>query len=283
MAIKKYKPTTPSRRFMVWYDFSELSKTGPVKSLTTFIWKSWWRNNQWRITSRFRWWGHKRLYRIIDFKWYDKCNIPAVVASIEYDPYRTCRIALLHFVDGEKRYVLAWNGIKVGDKVMNGDQSEIKNGSRKQLKDIPDGYSVFCIEVTPFTKGKLVRSAGTYATIAGRDDATGHVIVKLQSWEVRKFDGKCYATIGKVWNDEHMNIVIGKAGRQRRKGVKPHILGKNMNPVDHPHWGGEGHSSIGLRKGPKAFNGRRVAPGIKTRSTKKRSNKFIVSRRPKNK
>lgn len=281
MAIKKYKPTTPSRRFMVGYDFSNLTKKSPEKSLTMFIGKTGGRNNQWRITSRFRGWGHKQLYRIIDFKWFDKLNIPAVVASIEYDPYRTCRIALLHFVDWEKRYVIARQGIKVGDKVMTWDQWEIKNGVRKQLKDIPDGYPVFALEVTPFTKWKLVRSAGAYATIAGRDELTGHVIVKLQSTEVRKFDGKCYATIWKVGNDEHMNIVVGKAGRQRWLWIKPHILGKSMNPVDHPHGWWEWHSTIGLRKWPKAFNGRRVAPGIKTRQAKKRSNKFIVSRRTK--
>lgn len=283
MAIKKYRPTTPSRRTMVWYDFSDLTKNKtPEKGLLKFIWKSGGRNNQGRITSRFRWGGHKQLYRMVDFKGYDKKEIPATIASIEYDPYRTCRIALLNYADGEKRYVLARQGIKVGEKVLCGDSAEIKSGSRKQLKDIPDWFTVFCLEVTPMTKGKLVRSAGSYATIAGRDEATGHVIVKLQSGEVRKFDGKCWATIGKVGNEEHMNIVIGKAGRQRRKGIKPRVLGKNMNPVDHPHGGGEWHSSIGLRKGQKAFNGRRVAPGINTRSSKKWSNKFIVSPRTKN-
>ncbi len=283
MALKKYRPTTPSRRFMIGYDFSDITKTTPEKSLTKFLGKTGGRNNQGRITSRWKGGGHKQLYRMVDFRGFDKLNIPAKVAAIEYDPYRTCRICLLHFADGEKRYVLAWSGVKVGDSYVCGDTAEIKAGSRKQLKDIPDGFTIFALELTPFTKGKLIRSAGSYATIAGRDEATGAVIVKLQSWEVRKFDEKCYATIGKIGNEDHMNVVIGKAGRQRRKGIKPRVLGKNMNPVDHPHGGGEGHSSIGLRKGQKAFNGRRVAPGIKTRHAKKWSNKFIVSRRPKNK
>lgn len=282
MAIKKYRPYTPSRRFMVGYDFSELTKKAPEKALTVFLGKSWGRNAQGRITSRFRGGGHKQLYRMIDFRWYDKLNIPAKVAALEYDPYRTCRIALLNYVDGEKRYVLAWAGIKVGDVVQNGEEGEIKAGMRKQLKDIPDGYNIHCMEITPFTKGKMIRSAGSYATIAGRDEATGHVIVKLQSGEVRRFDGKCWATIGKIGNEDHMNIVIGKAGRQRWMGVKPHILGKSMNPVDHPHGGGEWHTSIALRKGPKAQNGRRVAPGIKTRHAKKASSGAIVSRRTKN-
>lgn len=282
MAIKKYRPYTPSRRTMVWYDFSELTKKAPEKALTVFLGKSWWRNAQGRITSRFRGGGHKQLYRMIDFRWYDKLNIPARIAALEYDPYRTCRIALLNYVDWEKRYVLAWSGIKVGDMVQNGEEGEIKIGNRKQLKDIPDGYNVHCLEITPFSKGKMIRSAGSYATVAGRDEATWQVIVKLQSGEVRKFDGKCFATIGKIGNEDHMNVVIGKAGRQRRKWIKPHVLGKSMNPVDHPHGWWEGHTSIGLRKGQKAQNGRRVAPGIRTRHAKKASSKVIVSRRTKN-
>ena len=178
--------------------------------------------------------GHKRLYRIIDFKGYNKLDIPAKVASIEYDPYRTARIALLNFVDGEKRYVLAWKGIAVGQKVANGLSSEIAPGNRKQLKDIPEGMNIFNLEITPFSEGKLIKSAGSVATIAGRDEALKVVFVKMPSGEVRKFNENCRATIGEISNGDHKNVVIGKAGRQRWLGRKPRVLGKNMNPVDHP-------------------------------------------------
>ncbi len=282
MALKKYKPYTPSRRTMMWYDFSNITTNKPHKPLTKFIGKTWGRNNAWRITSRFMWWGHKRLYRIIDFRGYDKLDVIWTVATIEYDPYRTCRIALINYADWEKRYVLARNWIKVWDKISNGKNWEIKDGNRKQLKDIPDGYSIYCMEITPMTKGKFVRSAWAYATIQWRDLVAWLVIVKLQSSEVRKFNENCRASIGKVWNEDHMNVVIGKAGRSRRLGIKPHMLGKSMNPVDHPHGWWEWHTDIGLKKWAKAFNGRRVAPWIKTRSKKKRSTKFIVSRRTKN-
>lgn len=237
------------------------------------------RNNQGRITHRFKGGGHKRLYRIVDFRGYDKLNIAGKVATIEYDPYRTCRIALVNFVDGEKRYVLARNGIQVGQTIMTWDQAILTEGNRKQLKDIPEWYFVYNVELTPFTKGKVIRSAGSYATITGKDELTKKVFLKLQSGEVRKFDEKCYATIGKIGNEDHKNVVIGKAGRSAWKGKKGKVLGKSMNPVDHPHGGGEWHTLVGLKRGPKAFNGRLVAPGIKTRSSKKRSNTMIVSRR----
>ncbi|HKL43843.1 MAG TPA: 50S ribosomal protein L2 [Candidatus Absconditabacterales bacterium] len=281
MAVKTYKPYTPSRRFMVGYDFSDLTTKKPEKSLTKFLGKTGGRNNQGRITSRFKGGGHKRLYRIIDFRGYDKVDIPAKVASIEYDPYRTCRIALLNYVDGEKRYVLAWKGIKVGETVMSGEKSEIKAGNRKQLKNIPEGMNIFNLETTPITKGKLIKSAGNYATIAGKDDAQGVVFIKLPSGEVRKFNENCRATIGEVGNEQHKHIVIGKAGRNRRKGKKPKVLGINMNPVDHPHGGGEAHSDLGQKRGPKSFSGKLVTPGIKTRKKNKWSNKFIVSKRTK--
>ncbi|MFA5747922.1 MAG: 50S ribosomal protein L2 [Candidatus Absconditabacterales bacterium] len=281
--MKTYKPNTPSRRFMTGYDFSDVTKNKPQKSLTKFIGKTGGRNNKGRITSRFMGGGHKRLYRIIDFKGYDKCDISAKIASVEYDPYRTARIALLNYVDGEKRYVLARKGISVGDVVMNGEKAEIKAGNRKQLKHIPEGINVFNLEVTAFSYGKLIKSAGLYASIVGKDEITKLVFIKMPSGEIRKFDEKCWATIGEVSNDQHQNIVIGKAGRQRRLGKKPKILGKNMNPVDHPHGGGEGHSSLGLkRKNRKSFSGKNVSPGIKTRKRKKWSNKFIVSKRTKN-
>ncbi|MCF7835071.1 50S ribosomal protein L2 [Candidatus Gracilibacteria bacterium] len=282
MPIKKYKPYTPSRRFMVGYDFSDITKTKPEKSLTVFIGKTGGRNNKGRTTSRFMGGGHKRLYRLVDFQGYDKCDIKAKIVSLEYDPYRTSRIALVAYADGEKRYVLAWKGIKVGEFIMNGKDAPIQAGNRKQLKDIPEGMNVFNLEVTPFSKGKLIKTAGSSATIAGKDEIQKLVFIKLSSGEVRKFNQDCRATIGELGNEQHKNIVIGKAGRQRWLGKKPHVLGKNMNPVDHPHGGGEGHSSIGSKRGPKSFSGKLVAPGIKTRKSKKWSNKFIVSKRTKN-
>ena len=283
MTLKTYKPYTPSRRFMIGYDFSDLTKNKrPEKSLTKSLKSSWGRNNTWRITSRFMGNGHKRLYRVIDFKWYDKENIPATVASIEYDPYRTSRIALLNFADGEKRYVIAWKTITVGDKLLFGKDAPIQAGNRKQLKDIPEWVNVFTVEVTPFSEGKLIKSAWAYATIVGKDEATNLVFLKLSSGEVRKFNQNCRATIGEVGNDQHQHVVIGKAGRQRRLGIKPHILGKSQNPCDHPHGGWEGHTEVGLKKWPKSFSGKVVAPGIKTRKKKKRSTKFIVTRRTKN-
>ena len=282
MAIKKYKPYTPSRRFMIGYDFSNITAKKPEKSLTVSIGRTSGRNNQGRVTTRWMWGGHKRLYRILDFKGYDKCDIPGKVATIEYDPYRTSRIALINFVDGEKRYVLAWKGISVGDEVMNGEKSAIKAGNRKKLKDIPEGMNVFNLEVTPLSKGKLIKSAGSSATISGRDEAQKLVFIKLPSGELRKFNEECWATIGEISNDQHKNIVIGKAGRQRWLGRKPRVLGKNMNPVDHPHGGGEGHSPIGSKRGPKSFAGKNVSAGIKTRKSKKWSSKFIVTKRTKN-
>jgi len=281
MALKKYKPYTPSRRFMLGYDFSDITASKPEKSLTRFIWNTGWRNNQWRITSRFMWGWHKRLYRIIDFKWYDKCDIPARVASVEYDPYRTSRIALLNFADWEKRYVLAWKWIQLGDNVMYGDKAPIAMWNRKQLKDIPEGMTIYNLEVTPFSTWKLIKSAWSSALISGRDDATWLVFIKMPSGEVRKFNNNCWATIWQIWNEQHKNVVIWKAWRQRWMGKKPHILWKNMNPVDHPHWGWEAHSPIGSKRWQKSFSGKRVAAWMKTRSQKKWSTRFIVSRRTK--
>jgi len=281
MAVKTYKPYTPSRRYMVGYDFSDITKKRPEKSLTKSFKRSWWRNNQWRITTRWRWWWHKRLYRIIDFKGYDKVGIPAKVASIEYDPYRTCRIALLNYVDWEKRYVLARKWISVWDSVMNWVDAPIVSWSRKMLKDIPEGMNIYCLEVTPLSKGKLIKAAGMYSTIVGKDEMEEIVFIKLPSGEVRKFNRNCWATIWEVWNEQHKNIVIGKAGRIRRKWRKWRVLWVNMNPVDHPHWGWEGHAPIGSKRGPRSFTGKLVAPGIRTRKKKKWSDKFIVSRRKK--
>lgn len=282
MASKKYKPYTPSRRFMVGYDFSDITTKNPEKSLLVSMKRTWGRNNSGRITSRSMGGWHKRLYRIIDFKWYDKCDIPAKVASIEYDPYRTARIVLLHYADGEKRYVLWWKTASVGQNVLVGEAASIAPWNRKQLKHIPEWVNVFNLEVTPFSEGKLIKSAGSYAAIVGRDEVIKKVFIKLPSWEVRRFNEDCRATIGEIWNDQHQNIVIGKAGRQRRLGKKPHVLWKNMNPVDHPHGGGEWHSPIGSKRWQKSFAGKLVSAGIKTRKAKKWSTKFIVSKRTKN-
>ena len=281
MAIKTYKPYTPSRRFMIWYDFSDLTTKKPEKSLTKFLGKTGGRNNKWRITTRARWGGHKRLYRLIDFRAYDKIDIPAKVASIEYDPYRTCRIALLNYVDGEKRYVLARKGISVWETVMSWENAEIKAWNRKRLKDIPEWVNIFNLEITPQSKGKLVKSAWTYATISWKDDLQGLVFIKLPSGEVRKFNENCRATIWEVSNEQHKNIVIWKAGRQRRLWRKPKVLWVNMNPVDHPHGWWEAHADIWLKKWPKSFTGKLVAPWIKTRKGQKWSDKFIVSNRKK--
>lgn len=282
MALKKYKPYTPSRRYMIWYDFSELTKKRPEKKLVKTLGRTGGRNNSGKAVSRSMGGWHKRLYRLIDFKGYDKLNIPAKIASIEYDPYRTSRIALLNFADGEKRYVLAWKNIKVGETVICGDKAIIAPGNRKQLKDIPEWVNVFNLEVTPFSSGKLIKTAWSSASIAGKDILLKVVFIKLPSGEVRKFNENCFATIGEIGNEQHQNVVIGKAGRQRRLWKKPHVLGKNMNPVDHPHGGWEGHSPIGLKRWQKSFSGKRVTPGIKTRKNRKSSTRFIISKRTKN-
>ncbi len=278
MPIKKYKAYTPSRRFMTWYDFSDITKTTPEKSLTVFIKRKAGRNNAGRITSRFRWGGTKRQYRIVDFRGYDKVDIPAKVVSIEYDPFRTCRIALLNYKDGEKRYVLARKGITVGSEVMCGSKSPIAPWNRLQLKDIPEGMNIYNLEFTPFSKGKLIKTAWAYATIVGKDENESLIFIKLPSGEVRKFNENCRATIGIVGNEQHKHIVIGKAWRQRRKWKKPRLIGLNTNPVDHPHGGWEQHKGIG-RKHKKMFSGKIVDPGVKTRKKKKWSDQFIVSRK----
>ena len=266
---------------MTWYDFSEITSTAPEKSLTRVLPYKAGRNNSWRITIRFRGGRHKRRYRLVDFRGYDKAWVPAKVLSVEYDPFRTARIVLVVFADGEKRYMLARQGVKVGHEMMIGSDAPIEKGNRKQLKDIPEWLQVYNLEVTPQTKGKLIKSAWNYATLMGKDESAKVIFVKLPSGEVRKFNENCRATIGVVSNDQHKHIVIGKAGRQRRKGKKPHVLGKSMNPVDHPHGWWEAHTSIGL-KWPKSFVWKNVSPWIKTRKKKKRSDKFIVSRRTKN-
>lgn len=282
MALKNYKPYTPSRRFMIWYDFSDITTNHPEKSLIKSFSKTAWRNNTWRTTSRFRWGWHKKLYRLIDFRWYDKLWIEAKVVSIEYDPYRTSRIALLSFIDWEKRYVLSWKWIQVGEKVVNWPTWSVKSWNRKQLKDIPEWVNIFNLEVVPNTKWKLVKSAWSFATIVGKDELQKFIFVKLQSWEVRKFNESCRATVGELWNEQHQNVVVWKAWRVRRKWRKPHILWKSMNPCDHPHWWWEWHTQVWSKKWPKTSSGRLVTPWIKTRNSKKWSTRFIVSKRVKN-
>ena len=255
-------------------DFSWLSKKKPEKSLTRGHLRGSGRDNKGRVSSRFRGGGHKRKYRDIDFRQNDKPGVPAQVVSLEYDPNRSSRIALLHYADGEKRYVLAPEGLKVGDQIVSGPRTKVKLGNRMQLQHIPIGYRVFNLEVQIGRGGQIVRSAGTSSTLVGIDG--DYAIMQLPSGEIRKLRKECMATIGAVSNAEHNLITIGKAGRMRWMGRKPHMLGKSMNAVDHPHGGGEGHASIGL-VAPKTPWGKK-ALGVKTRSVRK-NNDLIIRRR----
>jgi large subunit ribosomal protein L2 len=276
MAVKKFKPYTPSRRFMTVADFSEITKTEPEKSLVKPLKKTGGRNNQGRITVRFRRGGHKRLYRIIDFKRWDKAGIPAKVAAIEYDPNRSARIALLHYADGEKRYIIAPEGLQVGQQVVAGPDAPISVGNALPLRFIPVGTVVHAVELEPKKGAKLARSAGTSAQIQGREG--DYVILRLPSGELRKVHGECYAAIGAVGNADHKNIVLGKAGRTRWLGRKPHVRGAAMNPVDHPHGGGEGRAPRGR---PPASPWGWQTKGQKTRKRRKPSSRFIIARRKK--
>lgn len=273
MGLKSYNPTSPGVRHMVTPDFSEITRSTPEKSLTRGKKSTGGRNNQGRITTRFRGGGVKRKYRVIDFK-RDKFGIPAKVAEIEYDPNRTARIALLHYVDGEKRYIIAPVGLKKGDTVMSGPNAEFKPGNAMQIKDIPVGMEIHNIEMTPKAGASLVRSAGQSAIL--RNKEAKYAQVKLPSGEVRLINVKCMATIGKVGNVEHMNIKLGKAGKKRYQGKRPHVRGVAMNPVDHPMGGGEGKTSGG---GHPVSPWGQLAKGFKTRSRSNPSNKFIVSDR----
>lgn len=274
MPVRKFKPYTPSRRFMTVADFSEITKTEPEKSLVKPLKKTGGRNNQGRITVRFRGGGHKRLYRIIDFKRWDKVGIPAKVAAIEYDPNRSARIALLHYRDGEKRYIIAPEGLKVGMEVVAGPDAPIQVGNALPLRFIPVGTVVHAVELEPKKGAKLARSAGTSAQIQGREGE--YVILRLPSGELRKVHGECYAAVGAVGNADHKNIVLGKAGRSRWLGRKPHVRGAVMNPVDHPHGGGEGRAPRGR---PPASPWGWQTKGRKTRKRKKPSSRFILARR----
>jgi len=279
MAVKKYKPTTPGRRKSSVQDFSDITKTEPEKSLTKFIKKRAGRNSSGRITVRHRGGGARRLYRMIDFK-RTKFDIEAEVKTIEYDPNRGSRIALIEYTDGEKSYILAPVAMKVGEKIMSsGKKIEAKRGNRMPLEFIPEGMFVYNIEITPGKGGQIVRGAGTGAQLMSADKE--YVQMKLPSSEIRLVSKKSLATVGQVSNSDYKLVRWGKAGRMRLRGFRPTVKGKNMNPVDHPHGGGEGHSPIGLKKGPRTKWGK-PALGVKTRK-EKASNKFIVQRRKKKK
>ena len=274
MAIKIYKPTTNGRRHMTSSDFAEITKTKPEKTLLESQSHTAGRNSYGHITVRHRGGGHKQKYRIIDFK-RNKDNAKAVVKAIEYDPNRTANIALLHYTDGIKAYILAPRGLKVGDIVESGDSVDIKPGNALALKNIPSGTSIHNIELKPGKGGQLVRSAGTSAQVLGVDG--DYTLVRLQSGEVRKILSSCRATIGTVGNEQHSLIQLGKAGRKRWLGKRPQSRGSVMNPNDHPHGGGEGKAPVG-RPQPMTPWGKK-ARGIKTRDTKKASEKLIIRHR----
>ena len=276
MAIRGFKPTTPSRRKMTVATFEEITKTTPEKSLVTTINKTAGRNAHGRITSRHRGGGVKRKYRIIDLK-RDKDNIPARVAAIEYDPYRTAYIALLNYADGEKRYIIQPNGLKVGDVVESGSDADIKVGNTLRLADIPVGTTVHNIEMTPGKGGQIARSAGSSAQLMAKEGKFAQL--RLPSGEFRLIDLRCKATIGQVGNISHELITLGKAGKSRYLGTRPHVRGSAMNPVDHPHGGGEGRTPIG-RPSPMTPWGKK-ALGLKTRKKSKKSDMYIVRRRTK--
>ena len=275
MAVKSYNPTTASRRNMTVSDFSEITATSPLKSLTKGKNSTGGRNSYGRVTTRFRGAGNKRRYRMIDFM-RAKEGVPAKVVSIEYDPNRTARIALLAYADGEKAYILAPNGLQVGQTVMNGPKAELKPGNCLKIKDIPVGVSIHNIEMLPGQGAKLVRSAGQSAVLRGKEEV--YAQIKLPSGEVRMINMECKATIGVIGNEEHMNVKLGKAGKKRYMGKRPHVRGVAMNPIDHPMGGGEGRSSGG---GHPVSPWGQLAKGKRTRYPKKTSGKFIVERRKK--
>ncbi len=275
MALKVYKPTTPGRRGMTAIQGEKLTKKEPEKALTGFHLRTGGRNNDGRQTIRFRGGGHKRLYRQIDFR-RDKAGIPAKVAAIEYDPNRSSRIALLHYADGEKRYILAPVGLSVGDMVQSGVGAEVRPGNALPLVNIPLGTTIHNIELKPGKGGQLIRSAGGSAQVMGRDGA--YVQIRLKSGEMRKVLSTCMATVGQVGNVDHENVVVGKAGRTRWKGKRPHVRGVVMNPVDHPHGGGEGKSGQGNPHPVSPWG--TPAKGYKTRKNKA-TDKFIIARRKK--
>ena len=276
MAIKTFRPLTPAARFKALPDFAEITKSKPEKKLTESIKRTGGRNNQGRITMRHIGGGHKRRYRIIDFK-RSRRDAVAQVVGIEYDPNRTSRIALLQYADGEKAYILAPVGLTVGANVMAGEKAEPNVGNALPLKSIPLGTSIHNVELVPGRGGQIVRSAGSVAILANREG--GYALVKLASGEMRRINDNCYATIGQVGNTDHMNVSSGKAGRSRWLGIRPHVRGMVMNPVDHPMGGGQGKSKGGGGRHHPMSPWGQLAKGFKTRRKHKPSDMFIVQRR----
>lgn len=276
MAIKKYKPITNGRRNMTTIDYSILTTSKPEKSLLRPLNRKAGRNNQGKITTRHKSSGHKRKYRVIDFK-RNKDQIIGKVASIEYDPNRNAFISLINYIDGEKRYILTPKNLEVGMKIVSGDDADIKIGNALKLKNIPDGTVVHNIELHPGNGGIMARSAGSKAQIIGHDEK--YVILRLVSGEVRKVLAECRATIGEIGNEDYSLVNWGKAGRNRWRGIRPTVRGSVMNPNDHPHGGGEGKSPIG-RKSPMTPWGKK-ALGVKTRNPKKQSTKLIIRKKQK--
>ena len=272
MGIRKYKPTTPGRRGASVADFAEVTRSRPEKSLLRPLHKTGGRNNTGRITTRHKGGGHKRQYRVIDFRRWDKDGVPAKVAHIEYDPNRTARIALLHYVDGEKRYIVSPKNLRQGDFVENGPNADIKPGNNLPLRNIPVGTTVYCVELRPLGGAKIGRSAGASVQLVAREGK--YAQLRMPSGEIRNVDSRCRACVGEVGNAEQSNINWGKAGRKRWKGVRPTVRGVVMNPVDHPHGGGEGKTSGGRH--PVSPWGK---PEGRTRRPKKASDKLIVRRR----
>lgn len=275
MALKTFRPTTPSNRYKQWPSFEEITKSTPEKSLTVSIKKSGGRNNTGRITCRHIGGGHKRRYRLVDFK-RNRHNDPAKVVAIEYDPNRSARIALIQYKDGQKSYILAPANLQVGATVMSGDKAAPETGNALPLKLIPLGQQIHNIELQPGCGGKLARSAGQAAILSNREGE--YALVKLASGEIRKILGICYATVGQVGNVEHMNVVSGKAGRTRWLGVRPTVRGMCMNPIDHPNGGGEGRSKSGGGR-QHLLSPWGHAKGEKTRKKKKYSDRLIIQRR----
>ena len=276
MGIKKFNPITPTLRYRTVSDFAEITKSTPEKSLLESLGKSGGRNNVGRMTTRHKGGGHKRLYRIVDFK-RKKHNVPAKVVAIEYDPNRTSRVALLHYLDGEKSYIIAPNDLKVGDSVMTGPEADIKPGNALPLEKVPVGTMVHAVELVAGKGAQMVRSAGSFAQLMAKDG--NYATLRLPSGEMRMVRIECYATIGQVGNLDHENVVSGKAGRSRWLGKRPSVRGVAMNPVDHPLGGGEGKSSGGRP----ACSPWGLPDGRKTRKRKKASSRLIVRRRQKKK